>query len=173
MMKSLFLASAALLFFTSNLIAAEVSDLKRLRLSDIQYEGAFRLPATTYGTSSLNYSEGPIEYNGTNNSLFIVGHAHHQNIAEFSIPGLVKSTEISHLPMASEPNQHFSSILDRATEGNPQNLNRVGGMEYFRIGVEDILVVNAYEYYDAPGNNTQTTLIARDASQLESCRVDG
>ena len=147
--------------------------LPLLRNSNIVYEGAFRLPATTFGESSLNYSEGPLEYNGTNHSIFIAGHAHHQNIAEFAIPGLVKSYNLSSLPMASSPLQIFTPILNRATEGNPQSLDRIGGMEYISTGSTPQLIINAYEYYDAPGDNTQTTLVARDSSNLGSCTMDG
>ena len=38
------------------------------------YRRAFRLPDNTFGASSLNYSEGPLEYNSANHSIYIVGH---------------------------------------------------------------------------------------------------
>ena len=38
----------------------------------LQYLGAFRLPAGDYGDSSMNYSEGPIEYDQS--SCGVVGH---------------------------------------------------------------------------------------------------
>lgn len=143
-----------------------------LQLENIVYEGAFRLPANKFGGSSLNYSQGPLEYNRDNHSIFIVGHAHHQNIAEFSVPRLVKSNSISALPMASSPLQEFSGLLERTNDGNPENLDRIGGMEY--IGTNGgQLIVNCYEYYDAPGDNTLTTLIARDSSNLASAEIDG
>ncbi len=154
-------------------IFAQSAELPLLRLSQIEYEGAFRLPAATYGTSSLNYSQGPIEYNPTNNSIFIVGHAHHQNIAEFAIPGIGKSTKIASLPMAGAPLQEFTQILDRAVDGNPQALDRIGGMEYVSNDGNEQLIINAYEYYDAPGDNSQTTLVARDSTQLDTCTMDG
>ncbi len=93
-------------------IPLQSAELPLLQISDIKYEGAFRLPAATYGSSSLNYSEGPIEYNGYNNSIFIAGHAHHQNIAEFAVPGIVKSNNLTDLPMAPPPLQSFSPILN-------------------------------------------------------------
>ncbi len=151
----------------------KLEELPLLSVSDIVYNGAFRLPATTYGPSSLNYSEGPLEYNGSDHSIFIVGHAHHQNIAEFQIPTLSNSTELTELKMAGAPKQVFTPILDRATGGNPQALDRIGGMEYFSNVNPPQLLINTYEYYDAPGDNTQTTLIARDSDNLATCTMDG
>lgn len=173
MKKAFYSCVILLVSLHSWLLFAQAGELPLLRLSQIQYEGAFRLPAATFGSSSLNYSQGPIEYNSVNNSIFIIGHAHHQNVAEFVIPGLVKSTEIAKLPMAGAPLQSFTAVLDRATGGNPQSLDRIGGMEYVQSGNSQQLIINAYEYYDAPGDNSQTTLIARDASNLSSCTMDG
>lgn len=45
----------------------------------------------------------------------------------------------------------------------------IGGMAV--IGSE--ILINAFEYYDAPGNNTVSTLVFRDASNIGSCQVDG
>jgi hypothetical protein len=144
-----------------------------LRLTDIKYQGAFRLPAATYGGSSLNYSQGPVEYNSVNHSIFIVGHAHHQNIAEFAIPGIVNSTVLGDLNMAAAPAQQFASVLDRAAGGNPQALDRVGGMEFVDDGYGGQLIVNGYEYYDAPGDNTQTTLVVQDSGNVGTSTIAG
>ena len=139
-----------------------VLQLPRLSIADLQFEGAFRLPASTYGASSLNYSQGPLEYNPASHSIFIVGHSHHQAIAEFGVPPLVQSTNLAELNMAGAPTQVFTSILGGVSGGNTQNIDRVGGMELVTgpNGVE--LLVNAYEYYDAPGDNTHSTLVLRN-----------
>lgn len=142
------------------------SQLPLIHLEDFQYRGAFRLPDDTYGTSNLNYSQGPIAYNPDNHSIFIVGHAHHQQIAEFVVPDLVVSDHIPDLNMAGAPLQIFSDILGRVPGGNPQNLNRVGGIEYVSTADGAELIVNAYEYYDAPGDNTHTTAVVRTAGNL-------
>ncbi len=174
-MKQRFLLVSCLLavLYAIPTLAGQPEKLPLLHLSDINYKGAFRLPASTHGSSSLNYSQGPLEYNGKNHSLFIVGHAHHQNIAEFSIPGIVKSTNLTELNMANAPIQEFTPILDRATGGNPQTLDRIGGMEFINTGSVPQLLINAYEYYDAPGDNTQTTLIARNSDSLATSTMDG
>jgi hypothetical protein len=144
-----------------------------LTLSDFEYVGAFRLPADEFGSSSLNYSEGPLEYNPVNNSIFIVGHAHHQMLAEFTVPELVKSSEVTELNMAADPIQNFANPLDRVSSGNPQNINRIGGMEFIESGGGNELLVNGYEYYDAPGDNSHTTFVVRDPDDLAGSEVDG
>jgi len=104
------------------------------------------LPSRKYGQSELNYSEGPIALNPDRQSLFIVGHSHQQAIAEFAIPELVDSTVLTDLNMAGDPIQPFATILNRASGGNPQGNNRIGGMltVYGPEGPEPL--VNAYEY---------------------------
>ncbi len=144
-----------------------------ISFSDLEYQGAFRLPESTFGESSFNYSEGPIEYNSLSHSLFIVGHSHHQAIAEFGVPALVQSADISSLNMANAPLQGFSTVLERASGGNPQNLNRIGGMEFVESPDGPEIMVNAYEYYDAPGDNTLTTLVLREPDDLANSVFDG
>lgn len=163
----------AAVFLPAAAPSTPLNQLPLLHLANIKYEGAFRLPASTYGSSSLNYSEGPLEYNNLNHSIFIVGHAHHQNIAEFRIPEIINSKVLSNLKMASIPLQEFTPILDRASGGNPQSLDRIGGMEFITSGDESQLIINAYEYYDAPGDNSQTTLIARNSKNLATSGMDG
>jgi hypothetical protein len=147
--------------------------LPLMRIGDLAYAGAFRLPANSYGNSSLNYSQGPIEYNAADTTLFIVGHTYQQAIAEFTVPELVAGTVLSELHMAGEPVQVFSSVLDRTPGGNEQNLNRIGGMELVEGPAGRALLVNAYEYYDAPGDNTLTTLVVRDAGDIAGSGVEG
>ena len=137
-------------------------------IEGLKYVGAFRIPAEDQGSSDMNYSEGPIAYNATNHSLFMVGHSHDQEIAEFRIPELNNSSELAELKMA-ENLQPFATHLNQTTSGNPQGLDRIGGM----IKVDDQLIINAYEYYDAPGDNTLTTLINRTASNLSQGIKDG
>ncbi len=141
-----------------------------LTVSDLAYEGAFRLPAATYGVSSLNFSEGPIDVKGP--SLLVVGHSHHQAIAEFRIPSLGKNDDLEALNMAGAPVQPFASVLDRAP-ANPQGLDRIAALRRLDSPRGEVLVVNAYEYYDAPADNTHTTLIVEDPSQLDGSVVNG
>jgi len=153
--------------------AARPQGLPLLKIKDFEYVGAFRLPARKHGQSELNYSEGPIALNPDRQSLFIVGHAHQQAIAEFPIPELLDSTVLAELNMAGDPIQPFAAVLNRASGGNPQGNNRIGGMLYVSGPDGPELLLNAYEYYDAPGDNTLSMLVVRDASDLAKSEVDG
>lgn len=170
--KNSTLLSLTILLLVASASSVVATNLPLLHRSDFVYRGAFRLPADDYGSSNLNYSEGPLAVSSNGQSIFIVGHSHHQNIAEFAIPPLVGSTVLSQLNMAGAPLQTFTPVLERASTGNPQALDRIGGLYHF-AGSEPQLVVNAYEYYDADNNSSQTTLVARNSAQLATCTMDG
>jgi hypothetical protein len=170
----LFMVISFFFIFSTPISAqSDPSQLPLLHLTDFTYQGAFRLPDDTFGNSSLNYSQGPIEYNTDDHTVFIVGHTYQQSIAEFEVPDLVLSSEITDLNMAGPPLQEFSDILGKVSGGNPQNLNRIGGLEYIAGPSGTELIVNVYEYYDAPGDNTQTTCVVRDTGDISASDVDG
>lgn len=153
--------------------SGSTSGLPRLTGGNLVYQGAFRLPADTFGASELSYSEGPLAYNPDHHSIYIVGHTYQQAIAEFDVPTLVNSTVLSELSMAGNPRQVFSSVIDRVGGGNPQDLDRIGGMMYVPTTGDPELLVNVWEYYDAPADNTSTTLAVRNANAIASSTVDG
>jgi len=155
----------------SSMFAQNPEELPLFSMTQLTYEGAFRLEASDFGASDLNYSEGPIAYNPQNHSLFIVGHAHQQAIAEFAIPELVKSEVLADLNMVDSPLQAFVQVLDGTPDNNPEAIDRIGGMYVINNYGQQQLVVNGYEYYDAPGNNSLTTLVVNDASNLESSTI--
>ncbi|MGC1516226.1 MAG: T9SS type A sorting domain-containing protein [Maribacter sp.] len=159
--------------FFAVLSAQEASNLPLFDISQLTYEGAFRIEASSNGVSDVNYAQGPIAYNYDNHSLFIVGHAHQQAIAEYAIPEIVKSEVLSELNMVQNPIQSFSQVLDKATDGNPQKINSVGGLYYINHGGQGKLMVNGYEYYDAPGDNSVTTLMIEDAAAIENSSLNG
>ncbi|MEZ4223358.1 MAG: hypothetical protein R3B13_20600 [Polyangiaceae bacterium] len=146
--------------------------LPLIDITDLQYEGALRLPASDFGISSLNYSQGPIAYDAKRKSIYIVGHDYQQAIAEFAVPALTNSTTLTDLKMAGAPTQTFASMLDRVGS-NPNALDKLGGMAVLEGANGPELLVHAFEYYDAPADNTQTTLVVRDPTQLGSSKVDG
>jgi hypothetical protein len=157
---------------TVMLAQTDPTTLPRLQPGDFDYIGAFRLPAATYGGSSLNYSEGPFALNPPNGSILIVGHSHHQEIAEFTIPALVESDTLTNLNMASPPLQSFSaSVLDAVP--NSDNINRIGGMSVVPSSMGPRLLVNGYEYYDADGNVSHTTLSVSDPDDISGSTVEG
>jgi len=132
--------------------------------NDLNYVGAFALPAETYGISSANWARGAIEVTG--NSIFLAGHEQHDAIAEFSVPDLVDSRVITDLNYA-QPVQAFVNPIARVQGGNPQSLDHIVGLE--RSG--DSLVVNAVEYYDAPADNSHTTFVIENANDLATSSV--
>lgn len=142
-----------------------------LDISALEYVGAFRVPAGEFGESNMNFAQGPIAYDARDHSVYLVGHSHHQAIAQFSVPELVDSTTVTDLNMAEDPTQPFARVLGRVD--NPQGIDSIGGLKLFEgaSGVE--MLVQAYEYYDAPGDNTHTTLVVRDPSDLAGSAVDG
>ncbi len=143
--------------------ASDNDDL--ISISNLSFAGAFSLPVAQDSVSSLNYSAGIIEVDG--DSLFIIGHNHDDAIAEFVIPELVTSTTISELNSTGAPRQEFVKIIDRAAFGNPESLDEIAGLEL----VNDSLVINAIEYYDAPGDNQLSTLVVNDAYDLKNSEV--
>jgi len=156
-----------------NVNAQNLSSLPLFNMNDLNYEGAFRLPDADFGISSLNYSEGPIAYNKANHSLFIVGHVFEQAIAEFTIPALSTSTLISDLTIAQSPIQTFATVLYETSNNNSDSLDRIGGMAVLDIDGTQKLMVNAYEYYDAPGDNIYSTLIVEDINDLSNSAKTG
>ncbi|MBU2946536.1 T9SS type A sorting domain-containing protein [Zobellia uliginosa] len=148
-------------------------ELPLFSMPQLTYEGAFRISSHSNGVSNLNYNQGPIAYNYENHSLYIVGHSHHQAIAEYAIPEIIKSETLSELNMVETPIQVFSSVLTKTNDGNPQKINSVGGMYYVNHGGQAKLIVNGYEYYDAPADNTMTTVIIEDANAIETSPVSG
>lgn len=158
----------------SAIVAQTPTDLPRLSKADIQFEGAFRIKAAIYGSSETNYAQGPIEYNPTRNSIFFVGHTHHQQIAELTVPVLVKSATVSELNMSSTALQEFStSPLYRTPDNNPQKINQVTGMLYFSGPNGPELIVNGQEYYDGDASNSHTTVVVRNAHDISDSQVDG
>ena len=157
-----------------SVVAQSPQELPRLSIDQLKYNGAFRVSADTFGESSMNYSEGPLQYNPSNHSLFMVGHSHQQALAEFAIPEAPGTgTTVADLPLVESTLQSFVGVLDRPTSGNTQNINRIGGMQWFSTSDGPKLVVNGYEYYDAPGDNSHTTLVIDDASSLATSAVRG
>ena len=86
------------------------------KMSELVYIGAFRVPAKANGMSDMNYSQGPIAYAADSHSVFLVGHAHQQAVAEYLVPQIINSKSISQLKMA-KPVQEFNPVLDRRPGG--------------------------------------------------------
>ena len=174
-MKYVYVLLLCLLFWGNGLHAQSPSELPRYEMGQLTYAGAFRIAASKQGISDVNYSEGPIAYNPVNNSLFIVGHGQMQAVAEYAVPKLITSERLADLNTAGAPLQTFSLLLNRTPDGNPQAMDRIGGMYYVDQpdSGQSKLFVNTYRYYDAAGSTTQTTLVVDDAGDLARSSLTG
>lgn len=161
---------SVLLFVALQSHAQDAPKLPRFTLTQdtVEYVGGFRIPLSTKGESRIAFSQGVFALRPDKNAFFIVGHAHHQAIAELKIPVLSMSKTISEWNFATFK-QPFSSVISRASSGNPQKIDRITGMKE----IEDQLIVNGMEFYDADANVRDTTLIVRDADNLDSSKIDG
>ena len=107
---------------SSAIVKAESSTAPLLQMSDLVYQGAFRVPEGQFGSgeyANFNYSDDGLAYNPAHNSLFLKGHTYAQMVAEISIPTLVNSNNIHNLNTAAVL-QNFADI----TEGqlNQENI---------------------------------------------------
>ena len=97
-------------------------DSPLLQLSDLKYEGAFRVPQGTSDQTSFAYGGTAPVYNPANNSLFMVGHDWYQLTAEISIPALVNSTSLNSL--------HTGTLLQTHTDVTNGKASDVGSGTY-------------------------------------------
>lgn len=156
------------LLFVINVTAVTFAQLPLMQISDLQYEGAFIIPAGDYGESTTNYSAGTFALSSDKQGFFLAGHNVHGAIAEFSIPDLIISDSLQDLQFATV-RQGFRSMMDLTPDNNPQGIDRISGLQV----VGDKLIVNAVEYYDAPANNTHTTFVVEDPDDLAGSVISG
>jgi hypothetical protein len=144
--------------------SGDPGDLPLATMDDLAYAGAFRFTNGEFGVSDVNYAVGTLAYNPQNHSLFVVGHAHQSAVAEYPIVEAGLQTVVADLPLTGEPLQPFTALLD--TGGNPESLDRITGM----LWEDGTLIVNAENWYDAAGDNSDTTLVVADANDLSGAR---
>jgi len=140
--------------------------LALITIDQLTFSGAFRFTNEDFGVSDVNYAVGTLAYNPENHSLFIAGHSHQNAIAEFPIVASGMQTQVADLPETGEPIQPFASVLN--TVNNPDGLNKITGL----LWVAGSLIINAETWYDAGGDNTDTTLVIDDADDLTG-QIDG
>ena len=134
----------------------------------LSYKGAFRLPMEESGESRMAYSQGTFTLSSDKKSIYMVGHIQHQAIGEFLIPQIIDSSDLESLQTAAIL-QPFSTVLNRATSGNKQRVDKITGMQE----VNKQLLINGVRYYDAEAKVTDTTLIIRNPQDLKNSIVDG
>ncbi len=153
---------------TNSLAYKELENLPRITLDDFKYEGAFRIVQWTFNTdTSMSYSNGIFTIDPAANTIFVVGHENDDEIAEFLIPEIVNTVDINEVISTEKVVQKFTRVLNRVS--NPQGLDRITGLFLYKGS----LVVNAEQYYDGLADNTNTTLIIKDAYDIENSDVLG
>jgi len=172
--KSLSINALALALFSSQFseqtlfAGTDPASLPLIPIEALEYQGAFSIPGGEQGESSADYSAGQIAYNPVNQSLFLAGFNLEGAVAEISIPALVNSTDVNALNSATYL-QDFYRVLSRTPDSNPQNIDRITGLFLY----QNKLIVNGLEYYDAPADNTHTTLVLDDASNMAGSTIEG
>jgi hypothetical protein len=129
--------------------AAAPSEEPLLSAADLQYLGAFRVPAGNIGASSFDYGGTGLTYNPANNSLFIVGHPYQQDVAEISIPTPVNNSNLDSLPTANVL-QSFADVTDGKMGQIGSGNQMIGGL----LPYAGKLYASAYLYYDGAGTQS-------------------
>lgn len=168
-----FLSACCMSFVLSSIsaVAADEATLMALPLyspQSLEYLGGFNFPTSANGVSDSGYAQGPIAVGPNGDTLFLAGFSGAQAIAEFNIPALINSNSTKNFNRATHK-QKYSSVLNRASGGNGQALDTIGGLAY----VNNQLLINAFVYYDAGGTVTNTTLAVRNPADLASSEIRG
>jgi hypothetical protein len=148
---------------------ADTSTNPRYDLSNLVYEGAFRLPKGEFGESQVAWGRGTITMNRDGKSFFLTG-AGHQAVAEFPVPSVVSNSDrLAEVPIIDAPIQDFSVVMDRTQTENIDGIDQIVGM----LHLDGKLVINAARYYDGAADNQDTTLIVENSENLASSDVRG
>src|SRR5919108_3024060 len=81
----------SMIISSGQVYAQTPESLPRVQLSNLVYQGAFRVPQGSTDQTSFSYGGTALSYNPINNSLFMVGHDWYQRSAEISIPTVINS----------------------------------------------------------------------------------
>ncbi len=124
--------------------AGSSDPLPLLQITDLVYVGAFRVPNQDNSGNSLGYAGHALSYNPENHSLFFGGHDWYQQLCEIGIPPTIALTQTATVLQDCED----------VTEGRlglvDQDTIKLGGT----LRHNDRLIVSAYTYYDADGDQT-------------------
>ncbi len=150
-----------------------VNELPLLSLDNFKYRGGFRVSSKKFGDSpfsSTDFSQGIITLNPERNSFFIVGHPQDSMIAEMEIPPLVVSNNILDFNIANKLIQPFTKFHQTSrVDTGINNRFRVTGIEV----IDDGLMVNYINWYDANGSETDTSVFFDDADNLSNSKIKG
>jgi hypothetical protein len=131
-------------------IAAQ-SPGRLLQAADLVYEGAFRLPNGPTDETTFAWGGTALAFNPANKSLFLVGHAWKQRVAEIEIPEVINGATVDELKTA-RLRQPLTDVLRGRLRAvtSPNQTVYIGGL----MPVGDDLLVTAYVYYDNSGTTS-------------------
>lgn len=135
--------------------------LPLVRFRNLKYQGAFRVPGDTINGTSFHYGGTAIAYNPDKNSLYMVGHDHHQKVAEVKVPKIINSRNLVDL-QTGKFLQNFHDFADGKMVDVTDSHPKVGGLLIYKKQ----LYGTVYEYYDAANRQTLSHFVSQlDISQ--------
>ena len=145
----------------------------KIPISAWEYEGGFRLTSKTTSDNpkaTLDFSLGIFSLSSSKKSIFVASHPEFGGIGEILIPPIVASTDIEDFEVGTSVLQGFQSIND-----TPRVSTGIAG--FFRITgikqIDDALMVNYINWYDADGTETDTSIMIWQANKLASSKMYG
>ncbi|MEN6321581.1 MAG: hypothetical protein ABFD82_22895 [Syntrophaceae bacterium] len=155
--------------------------LPRAGLDNFIYLGSFRAPFGQYGQGKIAYNPAG---NGGRGSLFLVGGGIDSfTVGEISIPTLVNTSSRAGLATLNTATilqplvDIYSRIPVKAASWPVGNVNSYNNGNYAVFGglyyEGGKLYFNAYTYYDGAGNETATTGIIENPSNLATSDITG
>jgi hypothetical protein len=162
----------ALMLFPAYIYNADLpSSFALLHQSDLVYQGAFRLPKGSFGSTSgigFEYGGHPVTYNPANNTLFISGYD--ILTAEVSIPTPVAGNKLGSLNTAVVIHNFVDAYEGKRKQVDPTEVNGIaigGGLFY-----ENSFYMSVFDFYDAEANQATSHFI-RPQSLAASGQVQG
>ncbi len=151
----------------------DTSNLPRWQWSQLEYAGGFRVMGGKVGegeNSVLDYSPAVFTIDEATGTLFTVTHDYEQGFGEINLPALTLSEDPYDFTVADRVIQPFQDIW-----GTERDVTGIDG--YFRVTgmakINNQLIVNYMNWYDANGAETDTTMIFKDASDLNQSVLIG
>jgi hypothetical protein len=152
----------ALLPWLMCIVGAEAASTEPLlQISDLTYQGSFRVPNDQLGTlpySEFSFDDDGFAYDPAAHGLFIKGHTYGQLVAEISIPTPVMITDgnLANLTTCTLLQPFADPTYGNLDEQNIANGMILGGL----LPYKGVLIGSTYAYYDGGAQQTLSHFIA-------------
>ncbi len=141
------------------IVKAAVTDQPRIQQADLVYQGSFKLPSGTLGsTYGFGYAGTggigtyAVAFNPNRNSLFVGGHPYEQRVAEVSIPSSFSGT-----PTASALTNLIDPLEGKLGSINPSDPNtKVLSMA---LVYNSKFYLGAFSFYDGGASQTKSHFV--------------